>query len=100
MMEEIHEQRDEQVNKLVTTLNKLAQVFKQMNDLVIEQGTVLDRIDYNMEQTLFHTKKGAEQLVKANIAHATGFAAKCRKILMVLILIFTVVLVLKYTKND
>jgi syntaxin 16 len=63
-MEMLDNERDEQINKLVDTINQLAQLFKQMNELVIEQGTILDRIDYNMEQALFHTRKGKEELVK------------------------------------
>jgi len=34
----------------------LATLFKEMQTLVIEQGTIVDRIDYNVEQALFHTK--------------------------------------------
>ena len=33
--------------------------------MVVEQGTVLDRIDYNIEQTLTSTKKANKHLRKA-----------------------------------
>jgi hypothetical protein len=32
---------------------------------VIDQGTLLDRIDYNMEQVVEHMEKGVEQLESA-----------------------------------
>jgi t-SNARE complex subunit (syntaxin) len=35
-----------------------------MNDLVIEQGTIIDRIDYNLESAETHVKKGKQQLIK------------------------------------
>lgn len=49
MDEKYLEERDEEINKLVEMINNLATVFKQLNQLVIDQGTILDRIDYNME---------------------------------------------------
>jgi syntaxin 16 len=31
-------------------MNELAVIFKELSTLVIEQGTILDRIDFNIEQ--------------------------------------------------
>ena len=35
-----------------------------MHDVVMEQGTIVDRIDYNMDTALKHTKKGVRHLKK------------------------------------
>jgi syntaxin 16 len=43
---------DEEINRLVDMVNGLATVFKSLNQLVIDQGTLLDRIDYNIDQTV------------------------------------------------
>ena len=40
--------RDEQIPKILTQMNDLADIYKQMSTLVIEQGTVMDRIDKNV----------------------------------------------------
>ena len=56
--------RDVEINQLVDTMNELGDIFKQLNNLVIEQGNILDRIDYNIEQTLENTKKANKQLKK------------------------------------
>ena len=42
--------------KEMQTTKALAAIFKEVSVLVIEQGTIVDRIDYNVEQALFHTK--------------------------------------------
>jgi syntaxin 16 len=36
-----------------------------LNQLVIEQGTIVDRIDYNMDQAVTKVKEGLQQVVKA-----------------------------------
>lgn len=44
-------QRDMEITSIVKSINGLASIFKEMQNMVIDQGTVLDRIDYNVEQT-------------------------------------------------
>lgn len=36
----------------------MTELFRELNRLVIEQGTLLDRIDYNIDQTFQRVKKG------------------------------------------
>jgi syntaxin 16 len=55
--------RNIEINNLVTSINDLAVLFKELSVLVIEQGTILDRIDYNIEEALDHTIKGEKQLI-------------------------------------
>ena len=42
--------RDHEINAIVESIEELSQIFKELAVLVIDQGTILDRIDYNMEQ--------------------------------------------------
>lgn len=64
IMEDLARERDEDINKLVDNINKLNQLFKDMNQLVIEQGTIVDRIDYNIEKALDSTTRAKKELVK------------------------------------
>ena len=40
-------------------------MFKELNILVVEQGTILDRIDYNIEEGVKYTAEAVQELVKA-----------------------------------
>lgn len=45
-------------------MNELAVVFKELSTLVVEQGTILDRIDFNIEQAHTNLKLGNKELTK------------------------------------
>ncbi len=63
-MEQIAMSRDEEINNLVRSINDLAVIFKELSVLVMDQGNILDRIDYNIEQAVRHTKKANVELRK------------------------------------
>lgn len=44
------QERDREVRNILQSINDLAQIMKDLSVLVIDQGTIVDRIDYNMEQ--------------------------------------------------
>ena len=59
--------RDAEINALVNSVNELATLFKQMNSIVIEQGTLIDRIDYNLQEAETFVDKGKKELVKVRL---------------------------------
>lgn len=59
-------QRSESVQKLVTDLRELASLFEDLARLVLKQGSMLDRIDYNVSQAAEDTFKGVVQLAKVS----------------------------------
>jgi syntaxin 16 len=88
-------QRDGEITRIAKSIEELAQIFKELAVLVIDQGTILDRIDYNMEQVLEHTKEGIVQLEKAENYQKSALPLRCIMVLVVLVIIMLGVLVLK-----
>lgn len=59
------ESREREVTKIVKSIMDLHDIFKDLGGMVHEQGTVLDRIDYNVECTQSKVSDGLKQLQKA-----------------------------------
>eukprot|EP00514_Thraustochytrium_sp_LLF1b_P003638 CAMPEP_0184514042 /NCGR_PEP_ID=MMETSP0198_2-20121128/3752_1 /TAXON_ID=1112570 /ORGANISM="Thraustochytrium sp., Strain LLF1b" /LENGTH=290 /DNA_ID=CAMNT_0026904205 /DNA_START=161 /DNA_END=1033 /DNA_ORIENTATION=- len=91
------EERDQEIEKIATSINELATIFKELAVLVIDQGTVLDRIDYNMENVVMQTSKGVKELEKAEKYSKSTRPLKCMAILVVLIIVFSIILILKHS---
>lgn len=66
--------RTKEIEEIVSSTNELAALFKELSVLVIDQGTILDRIDAHIEESLQHTKKGKKHLVEAKKASESSRA--------------------------
>lgn len=91
------EERDQEIQKIASSIQELAEIFKELAVLVIDQGTILDRIDYNMESVVDNVEKGHLQLEKAEKYSRSTRPLKCMGILVILIIILTIILVLKHS---
>lgn len=70
--------------------------MSQMHDIVLTQGTIIDRIDYNLTTTSKHVKMGNQELKKAIKIAESGFAKKCKNILIIINLFLFVFVVLRH----
>lgn len=88
--------RDQEIVKIAQSIEELGTIFKELAVLVIDQGTILDRIDYNMEAVVEHTKTGIKQLEKAEKHQKSARPMRCIICLSFTIFILMFILVLKH----
>ena len=89
------QRRDEDLTNLLKSVNELAQIFKDMQTLVMEQGTILDRIDYNIDIASNNISKGKKNITKADKHMKNNCFRNVIIILIVIIFIEALLLVLK-----
>ena len=89
------QRRDEDLTNLLKSVNELAQIFKDMQTLVMEQGTILDRIDYNIDIASSNISKGKKNITKADKHMKNNCFRNVIIILIVIIFIEALLLVLK-----
>jgi len=89
------EQRSEEINKIAKSVTELNRLFKELAGLVIDQGTILDRIDYNLENVQENTKQATVQLQRAEEQQRSGSAMKCIFALIALIFVNLFILSIK-----
>ena len=62
--EAIISQREREINEIAKSIHTIAEIFKELQTLIIDQGTLLDRIDYNVEQMSVNVKSAVRELDK------------------------------------
>ena len=94
-------ERDAEITNIVKSIEELSLIFKELNVLVHDQGTMLDRIDYNMECAVENVKSGVGQLDKADEHQKSAMSTQTKIIggLTGMISIMIGLLILKKTKG-
>lgn len=95
MAERQTEEREEAIERVAESVGELAEIFKEVQVLVIEQGTVLDRIDYNIELAAVHVEKTVVELHQAKKYHERAGKLTCVYALLVLCSFMVGVIILK-----
>ncbi|KAJ8611423.1 hypothetical protein CTAYLR_008999 [Chrysophaeum taylorii] len=99
-VENLVAERDDEIRKIAESIQELSTIFKELAVLVIDQGTILDRIDFNMEQVAEHTRKGVVEIERAEQYQKAARPRICILVLMLLNGILVIFLVLKYQNKD
>ena len=55
-------QREREIEEIAQGIIELADIFKELQGMVIDQGTMLDRIDYNVENMSVNVKAADKEL--------------------------------------
>lgn len=91
------DERKRELTRVAHNINDLATLVKDIAALVVDQGTVLDRIDYNLEETRLKTMAGTRELRIAENYQRKRHALCCIIILSIGCGIMTVILIYKWT---
>ena len=88
--------RDTELGELLNSMNNLTSTFRDLKNLVMEQGTVLDRIDYNIDIAAVNTAKGKQHLMKASELQKKSCFRNAMLALVFIIFIESVILIMKF----
>ena len=90
------QERESELDNIVKGVNNLHEMFKDMNILVSEQGTILDRIDYNIDLGFDNIVKAKKTIHKANESRKGSCFRNVILFLMVFIFVESIMIVLKF----
>ena len=90
------QERDNELDNIVKCVNNLHEMFKDMNILVNEQGTILDRIDYNIDLGFENVSKGKKKISDANESKKGSCFRNAILFLMIFIFAESIILLFKF----
>ena len=88
--------RNNDLDNLLNSVNDLADIFKDMQTLVMEQGSILDRIDYNIDVACSNVSEGKKNIEKADKYQKNNCFRNVIIILIVCIFIEGLLLIFKF----
>jgi syntaxin 16 len=95
-MQHAYAERDEAVAELIKEVTEIQEVMRDISVLVVEQGSMVDRIDQNVTAAVESIDRGVDHIRKAHEGSKGGAMATCIFVLLVLIAImFVIMLIIK-----
>ena len=88
--------RNNDFDNLLNSVYDLAEIYKDMQTLVMEQGSILDRIDYNIGVASANVSSGKKNIEKADKYHKSNCFRNVIIILIVCIFIEGLLLIFKF----
>ena len=90
-------QRDQELNKMIKSVDELATIYKDMQVLVKEQGSILDRIECTVEDTRVNMVKANEELEEADKNLSKNCARNANLFLIGCIFVLSLLLIMTFT---
>lgn len=81
--------------KITRSVAELHSIFKEMSSLVIEQGSLVDRIDYNIENSLYEIQNAQRQIFKTEKSFKNKVFSKIIYFLLICIAIEIIIIITK-----
>ena len=89
------EQRTAEIAQIATSITELSDLFRDLGSLVVAQGTVLDSVEYNVQQTAKQMEDAVEELTVAKRYQSNTGKRRCILLLVLLIVGLIIVLIYK-----
>ena len=90
------QERDNEIGNIVKGVNTLHEMLKDMNILVNEQGTILDRIDYNIDIGFDNVVKAKKKINNANESRKGSCFRNVILVLMLCIFVESMMILFKF----
>ena len=90
------QERENELDNIVKGVNTLHEMFKDMNILVNEQGTILDRIDYNIDIGFDNVVKAKKKINNANESRKGSCFRNVILVLMICIFVEGMMIIFKF----
>ncbi|KAF7457217.1 SNARE domain-containing protein [Cryptosporidium felis] len=85
----------EGITNITRNIAELNSIFKEMSLIVIEQGSIVDRIDFNVDNTLLRINNAHKQIIRAEKSYKNKFLSKLINLLVVSIIIEIIIILVK-----
>jgi len=92
-------QREQEINDIAKGIIELADIFRDLQAMVIDQGTMLDRIDYNVERMATDVKGAEKELIVATNYQRRNTKRKILLLLLLLVIGMFILLLIKPKKG-
>lgn len=93
---DVNKERNKEIDQIVKTVNELKEIFMEVSEMVIAQGTILDRIDYNTYQTRHNIRRGNKEMEETHERLKSGCLRRINQILILSIFIMAILIIFKF----
>jgi t-SNARE complex subunit (syntaxin) len=93
---DIKKERNKELEQMVITVNELKKIFEDASNMVIFQGTILDRIDYNTYEARNNIRRGNTEMEETHERLKSGCLRRVNQILIFAIFIMCILIIFKF----
>ena len=93
---DISKERNKEIDQIIKTVNDLKEIFQEVAEMVISQGTILDRIDYNIYQGRHNIRRGNREMEETHERLKSGCLRRLNQILIICIFIMSILIIFKF----
>jgi syntaxin 16 len=93
---DVNKDRNKEIDQIVKTVNDLKEIFQEVADMIIFQGTILDRIDYNIYESRHNIRRGNREMEETHERLKSGCVRRINQILIICIFIMSILIIFKF----